>query len=66
MLVGPPGSGKSHVTATELVPAGYVAANRDTLKSWQKCVQLAEQAIKVGPRGGGGWRRKQCRVEVRT
>ncbi|XP_043197807.1 bifunctional polynucleotide phosphatase/kinase-like [Amphibalanus amphitrite] len=48
VLVGPPGSGKSHVTSTQLVPAGYVAANRDTLKSWQKCVQVAEQAIKEG------------------
>ncbi|XP_037077036.1 bifunctional polynucleotide phosphatase/kinase-like [Pollicipes pollicipes] len=48
VLVGPPGSGKSHVTRRQLVPAGYVPANRDTLKSWQKCVQVVEQAVKEG------------------
>jgi bifunctional polynucleotide phosphatase/kinase len=28
--------------------AGYVSVNRDTLKTWQKCVQHAEEALKAG------------------
>jgi bifunctional polynucleotide phosphatase/kinase len=48
VMVGYPGSGKSHFCATRLVPAGYVVANRDTLGSWQKCVKTVEDALDGG------------------
>ncbi|XP_057664502.1 uncharacterized protein F21D5.5 [Diorhabda carinulata] len=46
LLVGGPGSGKSHFCKTFLIPKGYVHINRDTLGSWQKCVKLLEESLK--------------------
>ncbi|GLV43754.1 Polynucleotide kinase 3'-phosphatase [Carabus blaptoides fortunei] len=45
VFVGSPGSGKSHVCKTLLVPEGYVHVNRDQLGSWQKCVTAMETAM---------------------
>lgn len=47
VFVGSPGSGKSHVCKSKLVPHGYVHVNRDQLGSWQKCVNVAENALKT-------------------
>lgn len=46
VLVGSPGSGKSHFCKNFLVPEGYIHINRDKLGSWQKCVAAAETALK--------------------
>jgi len=48
VLVGFPGSGKSFLSTTYLARRGYVQANRDTLKSWQKCVQVMDKALQEG------------------
>ncbi|KAL3274286.1 hypothetical protein HHI36_015691 [Cryptolaemus montrouzieri] len=45
LMVGSQGSGKSHFCKTELIPNGYVHINRDSLKSWEKCVLMLEQCI---------------------
>lgn len=45
-MIGSPGSGKSFFSKTYLIPKGYVHVNRDTLKTWQKCVKLTEESIK--------------------
>ncbi|MPC08402.1 Bifunctional polynucleotide phosphatase/kinase [Portunus trituberculatus] len=47
VLVGFPGSGKSFFCSTHLAPLGYVVANRDTIGSWQKCVSVMEQSLKI-------------------
>lgn len=47
-MIGCPGSGKSFFSKTYLKSAGYAYANRDTLKTWQKCVALAEKSVKAG------------------
>ena len=31
-----------------LIPRSYVHVNRDTLGSWQKCIQVANDALKEG------------------
>lgn len=46
ILVGGPGSGKSHFCKSFLLSKGYVHINRDTLGSWQKCVKLLEEGLR--------------------
>ncbi|XP_074872432.1 bifunctional polynucleotide phosphatase/kinase [Carettochelys insculpta] len=48
VAVGFPAAGKSTFLKQHLVPAGYVYANRDTLGSWQKCVELCVAALRQG------------------
>ncbi|CAG0901649.1 unnamed protein product [Darwinula stevensoni] len=48
VLVGCPGSGKSHFATHHLEPKGYVHANRDTLGTWQKCVSALEKSLARG------------------
>ncbi|KNC53465.1 polynucleotide 5'-hydroxyl-kinase [Thecamonas trahens ATCC 50062] len=48
LLVGLPGSGKSHFATTHLVPAGYAWANRDTLGTKAKCKAAAKAALAAG------------------
>ncbi|XP_065082814.1 uncharacterized protein F21D5.5 [Ochlerotatus camptorhynchus] len=50
IMVGFPGSGKSHFVTTHLQPKGYVPINRDTLGSWQKCTSLLESSLRSGKR----------------
>lgn len=46
LMVGSPGSGKSHFVKNYLKEYGYV--NRDTLRSWQKCIAAVEQYLNQG------------------
>lgn len=46
ILVGSPGSGKTHYVKNFILPHGYVHVNRDKLGTWQKCVQLMENKLK--------------------
>ncbi|XP_020298299.1 uncharacterized protein F21D5.5-like isoform X2 [Pseudomyrmex gracilis] len=46
LMVGSPGSGKTHFVKNHLKKYGYV--NRDTLSSWQKCVSIIEQYLDQG------------------
>lgn len=46
IMVGFPGSGKSHFARTYL--KGYEVINRDTLNSMQKCVQTVQDALQKG------------------
>lgn len=48
VLVGPPGIGKSHFVREFLKPDHYAHINRDTLKTWQKCVAETERALGSG------------------
>eukprot|EP00118_Oscarella_pearsei_P004096 m.17042 g.17042 ORF g.17042 m.17042 type:complete len:581 (+) comp27275_c0_seq3:32-1774(+) len=48
VMVGYPGSGKSTFAKKHLIPKGYSSISRDTLGSWQKCVQVAEEMLKKG------------------
>uniref|UniRef100_A0AAG5DNA5 PNK FHA domain-containing protein n=1 Tax=Anopheles atroparvus TaxID=41427 RepID=A0AAG5DNA5_ANOAO len=48
IMIGFPGSGKSHFVRQYLAPKGYEIVNRDTLGSWQKCVTSMESAIQRG------------------
>ncbi|XP_005096369.1 bifunctional polynucleotide phosphatase/kinase [Aplysia californica] len=48
MLVGPPASGKSTFRQRYLEPHGYVAVNRDTLGTAEKCLKVAKEAISSG------------------
>ncbi|KAG5890639.1 hypothetical protein JTB14_034929 [Gonioctena quinquepunctata] len=45
VMVGGPGSGKSHFAKSVLVPKGFVHINRDKLGSWQKCVKVLEDSL---------------------
>lgn len=45
LMVGAPGSGKSHFCREKLIPNGYFYVNRDTVGSWQKCVKLLEDGL---------------------
>lgn len=46
ILIGCPASGKSFFFEEYLEPEGYIHVNRDTLRTWQKCVKITEQSIK--------------------
>uniref|UniRef100_A0A1B6DS87 PNK FHA domain-containing protein n=1 Tax=Clastoptera arizonana TaxID=38151 RepID=A0A1B6DS87_9HEMI len=46
ILVGYPASGKSFFTQKYLIPQGYVHINRDSLGTWQKCINAMESALK--------------------
>ncbi|KZC14846.1 Bifunctional polynucleotide phosphatase/kinase [Dufourea novaeangliae] len=43
LMVGCPASGKSHFVKNHLKHYGYV--NRDTLRSWQKCISVMEEHL---------------------
>lgn len=47
VMVGGPGSGKSHFARTHLEPKGYTIINRDTLGTWNKCVKLLSDTLTV-------------------
>ncbi|XP_037953968.1 uncharacterized protein F21D5.5-like, partial [Teleopsis dalmanni] len=46
IMVGLPGSGKSHFSHKHLLPHGYVLANADTLGSTAACLKACENALK--------------------
>lgn len=46
IMVGCPGSGKSHFAKTHL--KNYYYINRDTLGNWQKCVAKTDEALAQG------------------
>ncbi|XP_011877735.1 PREDICTED: uncharacterized protein F21D5.5 [Vollenhovia emeryi] len=46
LMVGCPGSGKSHFAKNYLKQYEYV--NRDTLRSWQKCIAAVQQHLSQG------------------
>ncbi|KAI4503715.1 hypothetical protein M0802_001118 [Mischocyttarus mexicanus] len=48
LMVGSPGSGKSHFAKLYLTDYDYI--NRDTLGSWQKCISAMEQSLNKGKR----------------
>ena len=48
MIVGRPASGKSTVRDRYFIPHGYVAVNRDTLGTQQKCLKVAAETLKAG------------------
>lgn len=45
VMVGCPGSGKSNICKSLIIPKGYIHINRDSLGSWQKCAKLLEETI---------------------
>ncbi|XP_076440762.1 uncharacterized protein F21D5.5-like [Babylonia areolata] len=48
LMVGVPASGKSTVRRRFLEPHGYVAVNRDTLGTAEKCAKVAKESLKAG------------------
>lgn len=48
IMVGGPGSGKSTFCHNHLKSQGFEVVNRDTLKTWQKCVNVCEQHLADG------------------
>ena len=48
MIVGPPASGKSTLARKYLAAKNYVVVNRDTLKTQEKCLSHASNALKDG------------------
>ncbi|XP_057376303.1 uncharacterized protein F21D5.5-like isoform X1 [Daphnia carinata] len=48
VLVGFPGSGKSHFAKHHALQSGYEVINRDTLGTWQKCVTALERSLDSG------------------
>jgi bifunctional polynucleotide phosphatase/kinase len=48
LFVGMPCLGKSTFYRTNFAGAGYVHINQDTLKTRQKCVNAAEEALSEG------------------
>ncbi|OAD78705.1 hypothetical protein PHYBLDRAFT_107877, partial [Phycomyces blakesleeanus NRRL 1555(-)] len=48
VFVGCPASGKSRFAKKYLVPKGYIYVNQDTLKTRNKCVAVAKEAIEEG------------------
>jgi len=48
IMVGLPASGKSHFSKTHFVPGGYEWVNRDTLSTAEKCLKVAQGALKAG------------------
>ncbi|UOH79766.1 polynucleotide kinase 3'-phosphatase [Cryptococcus neoformans] len=48
IFVGYPASGKSSFFRKHFQPAGYVHVNQDTLRTREKCLNVAEQAVKGG------------------
>lgn len=48
VLTGPPGSGKSHFVRNLLKDSGHFHINRDTLKTWQRCVAETGKSLEAG------------------
>lgn len=48
IMVGAPATGKSTFRKRYLEPHGYVAVNRDTMGTMQKCLKAATEALKSG------------------
>lgn len=48
IMVGFPASGKSFFSREYLGTKGYTLVNRDTMKTWQKCVAACKQALASG------------------
>lgn len=48
ILVGAPATGKSTFRKRYFEPNGYIAVNRDTMGTMQKCVKAATEALKSG------------------
>lgn len=48
LMVGCPASGKSTFSKKYLAPHGYVHINQDTLKTKEKCLKVASNALSEG------------------
>lgn len=48
VFVGCPASGKSTIRERYFTPHGYTAVNRDTLGTKEKCLKVADGALKAG------------------
>lgn len=48
LFVGYPASGKSTLFRQHFEPEGYIHINQDTLRTRDKCVKAAEEAITQG------------------
>lgn len=46
IMVGGPGSGKTHFCKNQLIPNGYTHISRDLLGTWQRCVAVLEENLK--------------------